>query len=175
MTIAGSPQLKTQLLQLRKKKKTSGLYEIWTLYLCDTSATSFHEPIQRPAPSWHVSPVGTRAAPVSQRSRVRISYKPDFFFSGFLFAVAKFACISAMIYFHIIIIHLAVHIYDFHIFITSLSVRLIESQIKGVRNKTGTKSRCLFYRDLRSLLKENAFCRKKLTSTLRFSLQGCLI
>ena len=41
------------------------------------------------------------------------------FFSGFLFATAKVASITAMIYFHVIL-HPAFHIYDFHIFITSL-------------------------------------------------------
>ena len=41
------------------------------------------------------------AAPVSQRSRVRILYKPEFF-SVFLFAIAKVASITAMIYFHVI-------------------------------------------------------------------------
>ena len=48
---------------------------------------------------------------MSQRSRVRIPYNP---FSGFLFV----ASITAMIYFHVIL-HPAVDIYDFHIFITS--------------------------------------------------------
>ena len=44
------------------------------------------------------------AAPVSQRSRVRIPYKPEFFFffSGFLFATAKVAYITAMIFLRII-------------------------------------------------------------------------
>ena len=37
------------------------------------------------------------SAPVSQRSRVRIPYKPEFF-SGFLFATAKVGSITAMIY-----------------------------------------------------------------------------
>ena len=40
------------------------------------------------------------------------------FFSGFLFATAKVAYSTAMIFIHIII-HSAVHKYDFHIFITS--------------------------------------------------------
>ena len=43
-----------------------------------------------------------------------------FFFSGFLFATAKVASKTAMIYFHTIL-HPAVHINDFHIFITSSS------------------------------------------------------
>ena len=38
------------------------------------------------------------------------------FFSGFLFATAKVASITAMIIFHLIL-HPAVHIYDFHAFI----------------------------------------------------------
>ena len=51
-------------------------------------------------------------------STVGIPYKQDFFFSGFLFATAKVASKTAMIYFHTIL-HPAVHIYDSHIFITS--------------------------------------------------------
>ena len=46
--------------------------------------------------------------------------KDDDFFSGFLFATAKVACITAMIILDLIL-HSAVHIYDFHIFITSSS------------------------------------------------------
>ena len=41
-----------------------------------------------------------------------------FFFSGFLFATAKVASITTMIYFHITL-HPTVHIHDFHIFIIS--------------------------------------------------------
>ena len=40
-------------------------------------------------------------------------------FSGFLFATAKVASITVKNYFHIILLPV-VHIYDFHIFITSL-------------------------------------------------------
>ena len=40
------------------------------------------------------------------------------FFSGFLFATAKVAYITAMIILHLIL-HSAVHIHDFHICITS--------------------------------------------------------
>ena len=79
-------------------------------------STVWTQPIQRPAPSWLVSSIGNSAAPVSQRSRVRIPYKPEFF-SGFVFATSKVASITAMIYFHIIFLS-AVHTYDFHIFIT---------------------------------------------------------
>ena len=78
---------------------------------------SYNEPIQRAAPSWLLSSVGKSATPVSQRSRGRIPYEVDFF-SGFLFATAKVAPITAMIYFHIIL-HSAVHMYEFHIFISS--------------------------------------------------------
>ena len=42
------------------------------------------------------------------------------FFSGFLFATAKVAYITAIIVLRIIL-HSAVHIYDFHKFITSSS------------------------------------------------------
>ena len=45
-------------------------------------------------------------------------YKPDFFSSS-LFATAKIAYVTAMIFLHIIL-HFAVHIYDLHIFITSV-------------------------------------------------------
>ena len=41
------------------------------------------------------------AAPVSQRSRVRIPYKPEFFL-GFLFATAKGTYMTAMIILHLI-------------------------------------------------------------------------
>ena len=53
-------------------------------------------------------------------SRVRIPYNPEFF-SGFLFAPENVASINAMIYFQIIV-HPAVHIYDFHLFITSYKI-----------------------------------------------------
>ena len=56
-------------------------------------------------------------------SRVRILYKPEFF-SGFLFATAKVVYITAMIILHLIL-HSAVHIYDFHIFKTLVIFFLI--------------------------------------------------
>ena len=59
----------------------------------------YNEPIQRPAPSWLVSLIG-RA--LHRRSRVRIPYNPEFF-SGFLFATAKVAYITAMIFLHIML------------------------------------------------------------------------
>ena len=76
----------------------------------------YNEPIQRSAPSWLVSSFGKSVAPVLQRSRVRIPYKPEFF-SAFLFTTAKVASLTAMIYFYIIP-HPEVHVYDFHISIT---------------------------------------------------------
>ena len=45
-------------------------------------------------------------------------YKPDLFSSS-LFATAKIAYFTAMIFLHIIL-HFAVHIYDVHIFMTSV-------------------------------------------------------
>ena len=77
----------------------------------------YNESLQRPAPSWLVSLHQSR--PISQRSRVRIPYKPEFF-SGFLFATAKVAYLTAMIILHVIL-HSTFHIYDFHIFINSIN------------------------------------------------------
>ena len=48
-------------------------------YLIIILSRVYNEPIQRPAPSWLVSSIGKSAARVSQRSRVRISYEPEFF------------------------------------------------------------------------------------------------
>ena len=71
----------------------------WRLrYRCSALTTWANKPTARSS--------GKRAAPVSQRSRVWILYRPEFF-SGFLFTTAT---ISVMIYFHIIL-HPAVHIY----------------------------------------------------------------
>ena len=72
----------------------------------------YNEPIQRPAPSWLVSLI-SRALHRHRTSRVRIPYKTELF-SGFLCATAKVAYITAMIILHLIL-HSAVHIYDFHI------------------------------------------------------------
>ena len=77
----------------------------------------YNEPIQRPAPSWLVSLI-SRALHRHRTSRVRIPYKTELF-SGFLCATAKVAYITAMIILHLIL-HSAVHIYDFHTFITSV-------------------------------------------------------
>ena len=68
----------------------------------------YNKPIQRSAPSWLGSSIGKSVAPILQRSRARIPYKPEFF-SGFLFATAKVTSITAMIYFYIIP-HPAIHI-----------------------------------------------------------------
>ena len=56
-----------------------------------------------------------------------------FFLSAFLFATAKVAYITAMIILHLIL-HSAVHIYDFHIFIISPSSfhRFITSQFNDL-------------------------------------------
>ena len=77
---------------------------IWFSYIHNSHHHHFsvcNEPIQRPAPSWLVGWIGKSAAPVSQRSRVRIPCKPEFF-SGFLFATAQVASVTAMIIFHLI-------------------------------------------------------------------------
>ena len=67
----------------------------------------YNEPIQRPAHSQLACQLNWQsAAPASQKARVRIPYKPDFFFR-LSFRNCK-SCESP-----------AVHIYDFHIFITS--------------------------------------------------------
>ena len=70
---------------------------------------------------------------ISQRSRVRIPYKPEFFFSGFLFAAAKVAYITAMIFIDIIL-HSAVHMYYFHIqlFRERLSEKVHATIPKGI-------------------------------------------
>ena len=78
---------------------------------------------------------------VWERSRVRIPHKPVFvclfvcFFLGFLFSTVKVASITAMIFFHIIL-HPAVLIGNFHIFITSLYNKCIinrcNSKFNGV-------------------------------------------
>ena len=52
--------------------------------------------------------MGKSAATVSQRSRVRIPHEPEFF-SDFIFATAKVASITAMIFFHIIAINCVMH------------------------------------------------------------------
>ena len=67
-------------------------------------------------PSWLVSLFGRAVHPYRRgqgfESRTSLN-----FFSGFLFASAKVAYITAMIIVHLIL-HSAVHIYDFHIFKT---------------------------------------------------------
>ena len=90
----------------------------------------YNKPIQRSAPSWLGSSIGKSVAPVLQRSRARIPYKPEFF-SGFLFATAKVASITAMIYFYIIP-HPAVHIYDFCLRITSSVLKRSRKERHGI-------------------------------------------
>ena len=67
-------------------------------------------------PSWLFSLFGRAVHPYRRgqgfESRTSLN-----FFSGFLFASAKVAYITAMIIVHLIL-HSAVHIYDFHIFKT---------------------------------------------------------
>ena len=65
-----SSQLYKQLLQLRKESLKKKIIILSRVY---------NEPIQRPAPRWLVSLIDRADAPVSQRSRVRIPYKPEFF------------------------------------------------------------------------------------------------
>ena len=49
----------------------------------------YNESIQWPTPSWLVSSMGKSAAPVSQRSMVRIPYKSFFFFQAFFSQLQK--------------------------------------------------------------------------------------
>ena len=90
---ARSSQLHTQLLRLRKKKNLKKKIHNFVIIIL---SRVYNEPIQRPAPSWLVSLIG-RA--LHRRARVRIPYNPEFF-SGFLFATAKVAYITAMIFLH---------------------------------------------------------------------------
>ena len=62
------------------------------------------------------SAIPVQCSGVSQWSGVRILYQPEFFFS-LSFCNCK-SCVTVMVFLHIIL-HTAVHIYDFHIFITS--------------------------------------------------------
>ena len=61
----------------------------------------YNEPIQRPAPSWLVSLIGRglhrHRSDQGFESRTSLN-----FFSGFLFATAKVAYITGMIFIHII-------------------------------------------------------------------------
>ena len=110
-----SSQLYTPLSQLRKdslKKIDSGFEPL--------TSSSFHglitNPFQRPVPSCLVSLIGR---PLHRYRRGRgFESRTSLHFSGFLFATAKVAYITAMIVLHLILPS-AVYIYDFHIFITS--------------------------------------------------------
>ena len=102
-----SSQLYTPLSQLRKdslKKIDSGFEPL--------TSSSFHGLItnafQRPAPSWLVSLIG-RALHRYRRGQ-GFESRTSLNFSGFLFATAKFAYITAMIILHLILPS-AVYIY----------------------------------------------------------------
>ena len=73
-------------------------------------------PIQRSAPAWLITLIG-RVLDRYRRGEGFESSTNLNFFSGFLFATAKIAYITAMIFIHMIL-HSAVHIYVIHIFIT---------------------------------------------------------
>ena len=84
------------------------------------TSSSFHgfitNQFQRPAPSWLVSLIGR---PLHRYGRGQgFESRTSLNFSGFPFATAKVAYITAMIILHLILPS-AVYIYDFHIFITS--------------------------------------------------------
>ena len=84
----------------RKFEKSSGLYGIRTLDICDTGA----------ALNWALHRY-RRGLGFESRSSLN-------FFSGFLFVTAKVASTTVMIFYHIIL-HPAFYIYDFHIVITT--------------------------------------------------------
>ena len=69
---------------------------IHDFYIFITSSSSFHEPIQGPAPSWLVSSIG-RALHRYRRGQGFESRTS--LISGFLFGTAKVASITAMIFF----------------------------------------------------------------------------
>ena len=69
----------------------------------------YNEPIQRPAPSWLLSVIGRALHRYRRGQGFESRTSPIFFFSGFLFATAKVAYITAMIILHLIL-HSAVHI-----------------------------------------------------------------
>ena len=86
----------------------------------------FNEPIQQPAPSWLVNSIG-RVLHRYRRGQGFKSCTSLNLFSGFPFATAKVASITAMIYFHLIL-HPTVYIYDFHIFLTSRILSFIKPE-----------------------------------------------
>ena len=80
------------------------IYSIWFSYVHNfiiILSRFYNEPIQWSSPNWPVSSGGKSAAPVLQRSRFKSCTSLNFF-SGFLFATAKVASITAMIFFQII-------------------------------------------------------------------------
>ena len=70
----------------------------------------YNEPIQRPAPSWLVSLIG-RALHWYRRGQGFESRTSLNFYSGFLFATAKVAYITAMIFIHIILRYILIAVY----------------------------------------------------------------
>ena len=91
---------------------------IYDFHIFITSSSSFHRFITNQFND--LLPVGLLAyTDIAEVKGSNPYMKPDFF-SGFLFATAKVAYITAMIILHLIL-HSAVHIYDFHIFITSIN------------------------------------------------------
>ena len=72
--------------------------------------------IQRPAPSWLLQCIIGRALNRYRTGQEFESRKSLIFFSGYLSATAEVAYITVMIFLRIILLHSAVHIYDFHIF-----------------------------------------------------------
>ena len=106
-----SSQLYTQLLQLQKES----LKKIQACTGCKPSTSAYR---------CSALPIKLTSLFVLQRSRVWILYKP---------ATAKVAYITAMIIL-CLILHSAVHIYDFHIFKTSSSSfhRFITNQINNL-------------------------------------------
>ena len=81
-------------------------FSLWFSYIHNVIiilSRVYNEPIQRPVPTWLVSWI-VRALHRYRRtgSRVRIPYKPNFFFPGFFFTTPKVASPTAMIFFLII-------------------------------------------------------------------------
>ena len=99
---AGARNDNTTVAKRKPEKKNCKSY----IYNCDDllsyDSNSPHSSHITICSQFACSSICKSAAPVSQRSRVQILYKPEFF-SVFLFAIAKVASITAMIYFHVIL------------------------------------------------------------------------
>ena len=78
----------------------------------------YNEPIQRASPFWLIRLING-ALHRFRRGQGFESHTSLNFFSGFFFATAKVLSITALIFFHKIL-HPAVLIYDFHIFLHEL-------------------------------------------------------